>query len=301
MAQEPNKQQSVGVIGGGVLGKAVARGFMEMCEVRVYDLDKSKCTHTADEASSADIVFICLPTPAKPDGRCETLHVEAFLESAEEHGNWNADSCYVIRSTVPVGFTHSEAEKRDFKLPLFHSPEFLTARCAITDFQTPARNIIGYPRGAFSLNNEHVEGCVKAIHRLRDLYEQRFPGVPVMSMPSDASELVKLASNSFFAAKVTLFNLFHDLAEARKLEWQQVLQGILSDGRIAHAHTTVPGPDGKLGFGGACLAKDTADLFRCCEAAGVDAAILRAVIERNEQSRGPHDESLTRVDLSYFK
>ncbi len=284
---------TLGIIGGGVLGKAIARGFMEHCDVRVHDAIKERSTHPIEEAATADIVMIALPTPAKPDGKCDTSAIDKFLNQARTEEWWTKESCYVIRSTVPIGYTGCMATQYFYGSPLFHSPEFLTARCAMTDFQTPARNIIGSPEG--SLDHGYAK-WVDAYSKLKSLYETRFPGVPVHLMSSDASELVKLACNSFFAAKVTLFNLFYDLTQQHKLDWESVRGGILSDGRIAHAHTQVPS-FGQLGFGGACLPKDVADLFHCCRDAGVNAELLRAVIERNEETRRPNDEALLRIEL----
>ncbi len=291
--------KSLGVIGGGVLGRAVARGFMEHAEVRVYDQMLECSTHPLAEAATSDIVFICLPTPARSDGTCDTSAICKFLNQARAEQWWNQDSCYVIRSTVPVGFTRQIAEQYFYQTPLFHSPEFLTARCSIVDFQTPARNIIGFP------GSEHIslpcdeamrQKWIDAYARIEALYYERFPGVELLDMESTASELVKLACNSFFASKVTLFNVFNEIAKAAEIDWGDVLEGILSDGRIAHAHTAVPGPDGRQGFGGACLAKDTADLYHCATGLGVDAELLRAVIERNQRGR-KDDPGLAKISF----
>jgi UDPglucose 6-dehydrogenase len=273
--------KTIGVIGGGVTGKAVARGFMEHAEVRVHDPQPERGTHTAEAAASADVVFVCLPTPAREDGSCDTTCIDLFLQLAYSEAWWRRDSVYVLKSTVPVGFTQVMSAKYLHGRPLLHSPEFLTARCALTDFQLPARNIIGYPL----TNREGVAVFNPAINALHALYERRFPGVPIMKMNAKASELVKLACNSFFAAKVSMFNLFADLAAAHDLKWGDVLAGIMSDGRIAHAHTQVPGPDGRAGYGGACLPKDLENLEHCCREVGVPYLILEAVREYNDSLR----------------
>lgn len=281
--------KSLGVIGGGVLGRAVSRGFMEHLEVRVHDQVKQRATHAIEECAIADIVMICLPTPANSDGKCDTGAIDRFLHQAYSEEWWRKDSCYVVRSTVPIGYTQGQASMYLYGRPLLHSPEFLTARCALADFQVPARNIIGVPLHYTGIEDRPLE-------RLRDLYEKRFPGVLIHEMSSNESELVKLACNSFFAAKVTLFNLFAEIAAAHCLSWDSVRAGIMSDGRIAHAHTAVPGPDGKAGWGGACLGKDLADLFHSATAAGVDAGLLRDVLERNARTRAG-DDSLAKISL----
>lgn len=289
---------SLGIIGGGVLGKACARGFIEHCDVNVFDVVEERSTvRGLGEAATCDVVMICLPTPPLPDGRCDTSHIEDFLRTAAHERWWTKDSCYVIRSTVPVGFTEGIFCQFLRSRPLFHSPEFLTARCAMTDFQIPARNIIGRP--GISISDESCVPVAEANKRLCDLYSARFPGVPLLTMPSNASELVKLACNSFFAAKVSLFNLFNEIARAAEVDWHDVLDGIMSDGRIAHAHTGVGtgAPDKQRGFGGTCLPKDTASLFHCAQQAGIDAELLRAVLDRNEAIRRPFDPLLVKIEL----
>jgi len=288
--------KTLGVIGGGVLGRAVARGFLEHLEVKVFDTIKERATHSLEEAATCDIVMICLPTPAKLDGRCDTKAIDDFLDVAFTHEWWRPDSCYVIRSTTPVGYTQDQAHSTDFERPLLHSPESLTARCALTDFQIPARNIIGMPGKGHWMPASPV--IYEAFKRLKSVYENRFPGVPVLDMDARESELVKLACNSFFAAKVTLFNLFAEMAKAKDLDWETVRAGILSDGRIAHAHTAVPGPSGERGYAGSCLDKDLADLYRCCEDAAVDAEILRQVLERNKLTRS--EAGLKTAEISLF-
>jgi hypothetical protein len=280
--------KTLGVIGGGVLGRAVARGFMEHAEVMVYDTDTTRRTHYLEDAAKAEIVFICLPTPARPDGTCDTSAIDAFLAEAKSAGWWHADSCYVIRSTVPVGHTRRLADHYGFKLPLLHSPEFLTARCSLTDFQIPARNIIGYPPGGPS-DMLRLPDWVAPDTKLRRLYETRFPGAPVIVMTSDESELVKLACNAFFATKVTFFNVIYLTAKLHGCDWGQVREGILSDGRIAHAHTAVPGPSREFGYGGACLQKDVASLRHSLPMGLMP--FLLAVEQTNDAIRGCSDST----------
>lgn len=255
--------KTLGIIGGGVVGHASARTFLEHCEVRVHDILPAKSTHSLDDTLACDLVMVCLPTPQCSDAReADISCITQFFERAARH---KPDGCYVIRSTVPIGTTRMLGMKYDISIA--HSPEFLTARCAVTDAQLPARNIIG--------------GNSQAAMRLFDLYRQRFPHVQVLRMTSDESEAVKLFQNSFFAVKVAFFNEINRLSAKRCLDWSRVLTAMMADGRIAHSHTLVPGPDGKYGFGGACLPKDLSNLIDCCEKAGIDATVCRAASERN--------------------
>jgi UDPglucose 6-dehydrogenase len=211
-------------------------------------------------------VFICLP---------ETAIELPFLANLPY--GWDRNLNYVLKSTVPIGTTRCLQEQ--YQLPnLVHSPEFLTARCSFTDAQCPSRNIIGIP-------DRLGEVAPKTYAVLDDLYTKRFPGVQTLVMASDESEAVKLMLNSFFAIKVAAFNEFNQLCEKLGLDWETVRAGILSDGRIAHAHTRVPGPDGRYGFGGTCLPKDLRQLRDTAGSAGVGAYLCKAAELRNKFDR----------------
>ena len=266
----PRLCDRIGVIGNGFVGRAIARGFMEHCgEVRIHDVMPERSTHTLVETLACDWIFVCVPTPSGPDGRCDTSIIEKVIGDAWCQRIEAGGGRLVIKSTVPVGFTRRMHEqygtenKRGLPLTLLHSPEFLTQRCALVDFQTPARNIVGVPCGYLYVGPNCEPYC--AAVDLAILYESRFPGVPCIRMSSDESELVKLAQNGFFATKVAYFNAIYQLAQATGCDFEQVRAGMLADGRIAHAHTEVPGPSGELGFGGACLSKDLQSLSRCID------------------------------------
>ena len=252
---------TIGIIGCGFVGHATARCWMEHGEVKIYDVQPERATHSLAEASACDYVFVCLPTPQD----CDPSIIEDYFGSAP----LRKETTYIIKSTVPVGTTERLA--RQYNVPICHCPEFLTARCAVTDAQCPARVLVG------------LAGNYRwSIEKVVDLHRQRFPGVQVFLMQSGETELIKLAGNSFFALKVWYFNELYGACERHGFNWESVRHGLLSDGRIAHAHTLVPGPDGKRSFGGNCLPKDTLALSR--ELDGGD--VLRSVLRRNTEMRG---------------
>lgn len=264
-------QPTIGIVGNGFVGKATARCFMEHAAVKVYDRVPELSTHDFNEVVRCDYVFICLPTPSLPDGRCDTSALDEFFRC-----DLQDEPLFVIKSTVPIGYTKSIAERCN-KPPLgmvrvVHSPEFLTARCAIVDAQLPARMIVGIPPGVSDLVANGLVG----------LYRQRFPGTQVLVMSSTESELVKLTCNSFFAVKVWFFNEARIISDKLGLDWQHVIEGVLTDGRIAHAHTKVPGRDGR-GFSGACLPKDLASF--ATEADGRARDVFFEILGRNQEMR----------------
>lgn len=254
----------IGVIGAGIVGRATARAFLEWADVRVYDVTPERRTHSLVEALDSSLIFVCLPTPQKEGSlECDTSIIDKFFAG---HAGYNLN--FVLRSTVPVGTTRRLVKEYD--LPnLVHSPEFLTARCAVTDAQTPARNIVG-------------GGECHCKAALASLYALRFPGVPVHLMTSDESELVKLVTNAFFAVKVAYFNEAYTLADKLGCDWQRIMAGVLSDGRIAHSHTRVPGHSG-FGFSGTCLPKDLANMVHLLESHGLLSAVTMGALARNQE------------------
>jgi UDPglucose 6-dehydrogenase len=269
----------VGVVGGGVVGAATARALVEhVKEVRVYDLVPERGTHRLHETvMDSDVVFVCLPTPQKAGSlECDTSIVEEFFSHM---GGLLHTRNFVLRSTVPPGFTKRMRDKFGLE-NLVHSPEFLTARCADLNAHMPGRNIVGYPD--FVPVVENASGR----HPVEDLYNARWPHVPLVRLMSWQTELVKLATNGFFAVKVVYWNEVYQFC--RKLRggdpgaaWTEVIETILLDGRIHESHTKVPGPDGKFGFGGACLPKDLANLISSAMEAGAGAHVCMAAYDRN--------------------
>lgn len=260
-----NVVESIGVVGGGVVGRATARTYVEFTEVRVWDRIPERATHALQDVARCDLVFVCLPTPSGKDGLLDVSALRGFFESLVNLPGVSEN--IVIKSTVPVGTTAILA--RDYRLSICHSPEFLTERCALTDALIPSRNVLGVP-------NSQLDLPLAAL-----VYQERFPGVPLHVVSSDASEALKLFQNAYFAAKVSLFNEFYSYCLSERIDWQTVRGALLADGRIAHSHTQVPGPDGQRGWGGNCLPKDLKCLIRQMEEAGESPVVLSAVVERN--------------------
>jgi UDPglucose 6-dehydrogenase len=257
----------IGVVGGGLVGHSTARAFMEHAEVRVYDTVPERATHPLADVLECDIVFVALPSPQKADSlACDLSIIEDFFASVKGH-----QTNFVLRSTVPIGTTGRLREQYGLS-NLAHSPEFVTARAAVVDAQTPARNIVGGVPGPGGCACEEL---------LEGLYRRRFPGVPVLRMTSDESEAVKLILNTFFSVKLSFFNEARTLTDRLGLNWDSVVAGVLSDGRVAHAHTTVPGKHG-WGYSGACLPKDAANFIQCCKEAGTPSYVALGAHQRNE-------------------
>lgn len=252
----------IGVIGGGVVGQATAAAFRGHCdEVRVWDIITERCTDLLEDVLRCDVVFVCCPEGA----------VDSFFSAVKATDF--ALRNYVLRSTVPVGTTRRLAER--YGLPnLVHSPEFLTERTATEDAANPRLTIIGGP------SNSRCAGL------LSQLYGDRWPNVITMWVDSDVSELVKLATNAFFATKVSFWNEVESYCRAAGIDYETVRAACVAEGRVGDLHTHVPGPDGKRGFGGKCLPKDLDQLISCGANVDLMLPLMREVRERNDYHRG---------------
>jgi UDPglucose 6-dehydrogenase len=256
--------KTIGVIGCGFVGKAVVFGFKDIYHIRIYDVDKNRATHSLKETCNSDVVFICVPTPMRTNGEGTDLSIllDLFGKIKQECNN---ETIYVLKSTVPIGTTKRLV--RDYGLKIIHNPEFLTAKNANLDFLTPSRIVIGGDRNWSE--------------QIKKVYEDRFVGSNILLMSSDESEAVKYIANCFLATKVLFFNEVNLGLKQYNLDWNMVIKGVLTDGRISYSHTQVPGPDGQYGFSGTCFPKDLCSLIEQIELTGFEPLLLKACWKQN--------------------
>ena len=92
-------------------------------------------------------------------------------------------------------------------------------------------------------------------------------------------------NNNFFATKVSLMNEFYRFAKKLNVNWEEALNGFVADQRIGDSHLDVPGPDGKLGFGGACFPKDINAFINYAKNKNINMNILEAAWKTNLEVR----------------
>lgn len=264
--------KTVGIIGNGFVGGAIAEGFKHYTNVKVYDSLPEKSANSFAECMQQEVVFICVPTPMSDTGRCNLTYINDVMCQASKLKS--KPGILVIKSTVEIGTT-CKLQDTYPELSIVHSPEFLTARTAKIDFITPARNIVGVP----------VLSSTGAGETVLELYQERFPGSNNMLMSSNESELVKYTANCFFATKVSFFNEIKLLADAMNVDFETVMKGVLTDGRIGVSHYQVPGHDGKPGFGGTCFPKDINALMYTMKKHSVQPYVLQGAWDRNVSVR----------------
>lgn len=264
----------IGVVGHGFVGQAVSNGFMKYAdEVRVHDIDPERNQDSLEEVLNCDFVFVCLPTPYDKERRsmrCDLSAVDGFFSSVA-----GSDTLFILKSTVPVGTTIRLSKQYNLK-NIVHSPEFLTAANHLQDFLVPHRNVIG------CIGDPLESGPGQ---KVKELYEDRFPGCSVYMMDSNESEMVKYVANCFLAVKVAFFNEMHLACKFFGADYETVLNAVVQDPRIGESHTAVPGPDGKFGFGGTCFPKDINSLMRQMEDACISPYVLTGAWKRNVEIR----------------
>ena len=232
----------IGIIGIGFVGNAIKSFFENKKKTICYD--KFKNFNKIEDILTTDLVFLCLPTLFDCDKN--EYDKTAILETLEYLNIMEYKGLIIIKSTLEPETTTFVSQKYP-NLKLFHNPEFLTARTAVEDFANQKHIIIG--------SGENV--TYNDIENVYDFFKLYYPNANISQITSTESECIKIFCNSFGASKVMLFNEYYLLCNKIGVDFDKVKNIMLNNGWINNMHTQVPGPDGELGFGGACFPKDT--------------------------------------------
>ena len=269
----------IGIIGNGFVGSSVAYGFSAQtgcdADVKLYDKDKSKSLHSlSDVVNKSDFIFVSVPTPSNKDGSINLDIVYDIFNEIYKLNN-RTDNVFLLRSTVTPGTTR-KLQIAFNNLNIVFNPEFLTERSAKFDFINQARFIIG--------------GSVKDTDKVEELFKWRFgKSIPVIKTNYETAEMVKYMNNCFNATKISFMNEMKQISDSCGVIWDDAVEAFLRDGRVGHSHIRVPGPDGKLGFGGSCFPKDIQAMINFAENVGVEPDVLRGAWEKNLDVRPEED------------
>ena len=235
----------IGIIGQGFVGTAVKEGLKDYYTIDTFDLDESKrdVDYIEDIIDRNDIIFVCVPTPMKKDGSCDTSIVEGVVKELNELALTRqcSNRIIAIKSTIPPGTTNRLNKECEYVSVIFN-PEFLTEANFIEDFRNQSRIIIGGERPATT--------------KLRQVYSLLFPDATIVKTGSKTAEMVKYMTNTFLATKVSFANEMYEICERLGIDYDKVVEYAIYDERLGKSHWAVPGPDGKMGFGGSCFPKD---------------------------------------------
>tara|TARA_R100001079_G_C4450188_1_gene153298 strand:+ start:1733 stop:2593 length:861 start_codon:yes stop_codon:yes gene_type:complete len=268
----------IGIVGNGFVGSSVAFGFSPTTgcdsEIKIYDKDSSKSTHSLESTLTSDFIFVSVPTPSNPDG---SINLDVVYNAFEEMNNLNhrTDNVILLRSTVTPGTTR-KLQRKFRNLNIVFNPEFLTERSAKLDFINQARFILG--------------GLKKNVNKVEKLFKWRFgETMPIIKTNYETAELIKYMNNCFFATKVSFLNEMYQIADACGVDWDMAVEGFVRDGRVGHSHMNVPGPDGRFGFGGSCFPKDIQAMIHFAQTLDIHPDVLIGAWEKNLDVRPEED------------
>ena len=267
---------NIGIVGQGFVGSAIREGLRSFYTLHTFDIAKAEdfATDTIDElVKNSDIIFVCLPTPMRPSGECDTRILEkAVLEIDDLSNRINSGKkIIIIKSTVPPGTTHNLDTETSQNCDVIFSPEFLTEANAFDDFKNQNRIILGGSRPATST--------------VKSMFSKAFPRASIIKTGSRTAEMVKYFINCFLATKVSFANEVKQVCDSMDIDYDKVVEYALYDDRIGRSHLSSPGPDGSCGFGGHCFPKDINALMFLARENDVDPAVLKAVWKKNLEVR----------------
>ena len=253
------------------------RGEMPIYEPGLEELVKrnvragrlSFTTSIKEEVNNSEIIFIAVNTPPKPDGEADLCYVEAV--SREVAQIMKGYRIIVEKSTVPVetgkwiSRTVKLNNKKNISFDIVSNPEFLREGSAVYDFMHPDRIVLGV-------------GSKKAERIMRELYQPL--DAPIIVTDIESAEIIKHASNSFLAMKISYINSIANICEKVGADIKKVAEGIGYDGRIGRDFL-----DAGVGFGGACLPKDLQAFVGITQKLGYDFELLKVVEKINHGQR----------------
>lgn len=260
--------------------KKLKQGIIPIYEPGLNDLVKKNMnekrllfeTDLKRSFEEVDAIFIAVGTPSRRgDGHADLTYV---YEVAEEIANLLDNYAVIVnKSTVPVGTAKKVFEIIKKKNPnqefdVASNPEFLREGSAINDFMRPDRVVIG-------CDSERAKKILKELYRPLYLLE-----TPILFTKRETAELIKYASNSFLATKITFINEISDLCEKVGADVNDVSIGLGLDGRIGKKFLH-PGP----GYGGSCFPKDTLALVKTARNYKSPLRIVEHVVESNEKRK----------------
>tara|TARA_Y100001936_G_C16049651_1_gene656982 strand:+ start:291 stop:1136 length:846 start_codon:yes stop_codon:yes gene_type:complete len=264
----------IGIIGMGYVGSALKAGFSSQYSIETYDLNSalSSCQSVDELVSKSKIIFLCLPTPMKKSGACDLSIIEGVLNHLNQIINKDSDKIIVIKSTIVPGSTDRFNNEFD-NLNIIFNPEFLTEANFIEDFKNQKRIILG--------------GSKNFTVQLKEIYTKIFPKAKIIETQSKQAEMVKYFANTFLATKVSFANEMKIICDKFGIDYNEIVEYAIYDDRLGNSHWSVPGPDGKLGFGGSCFPKDINALISVCS--DLDLDVLKAVWGANLKVRPERD------------
>ena len=278
---------TIGILGAGYVGLATAAGFAArgstvVCadpneeKIRILqagELPFFECgmldvfreaavpvifTTDLDAACRCDVVFCCVGTPSAADGSADLSYVRSAAETCARVA---PHAVFILKSTVPPGTSRAITAHIGGQLRVAANPEFLREGNAVEDALHPSRIVLG-------ADDSLMHSVLASVYQGVD--------APIVATDTVTAELIKYASNSFLATKISFINDIATLCDAIGADVKTVAHGMGLDDRIGPKFLQ-PGP----GFGGSCFPKDVRALQHLGATVHVPLQILDAAMRVN--------------------
>ncbi|MFH1369618.1 MAG: UDP-glucose/GDP-mannose dehydrogenase family protein [Elusimicrobiota bacterium] len=244
-------------------------GLAELVKKNVSKKRLSFTTDLKEGISKSEVIFIAVGTPPREDGSADLSYVETVAR--EIAANMKNYKLVVDKSTVPVetgdwvALTIKRNLKRNIPFDVASNPEFLREGSAIQDTFNPDRIVIG-------VKSKKAENILKEIYAPIK--------APVLVTDIKSAEIIKHASNSFLAMKISYINAVANICEKTGANILKVAEGMGMDKRIGRAFLNAG-----IGFGGFCFPKDLEAFLWISKKIGYDFNLLKEVKEINENQK----------------
>src|SRR3989338_1635192 len=244
-------------------------GLQELVTINVKEGRLSFTDKIGEAVDFAEVIFIAVGTPSRPNGEADLSYVDNVAREIAEH--MKSYKLVVEKSTVPVETgekvmqTIKRYNKQNIPFDVASNPEFLREGSAIEDFLKPDRVVVGVQSD-------------KAASILKKLYEPLNTNIIVTDIKR--AEIIKHASNSFLATKISFINAVANICEFAGADIQKVSEGMGLDRRIGKQFLYAG-----IGYGGSCFPKDVSAFITIAEDLGYNFDILKEVEKINKDAR----------------
>ena len=258
----------VAIIGCGFVGNALKAGLKD--NVKIFEIDPKFETEISDlKDYNPNIVFICVPTPMIDNADQDLNILKSVIEELRTN---NIECLTILKSTVLPNYLEDISNKIS---KFVYNPEFLREKHANEDFINSKLIVFGgnklYTKEASNFY-KNFSLCKNTDYIHTDLI---------------TASLIKYSINSFLATKVSFFNELNSLFQKTntKETWEDFISYLQRDNRVGSSHMSVPGHDGKNGFGGACLPKDSFAFYKFAQNKDINLSLIKRAIDVNNSIR----------------
>ena len=266
----------MGFVGGSMHESFFLKGMEKDVNLFGYDKFKDGGIGCLDNMFECDIIFTALPT--KYNNELGQYDKQSTIDTCQILSDNGFSGVIVIKSTVEPETTNRLSEQFP-NLQFIHNPEFLTARTAFEDFHNQTHIVLG--KGPTCSDNNY--------YNVKHFYSTYYPDAGISECTCLESESMKSFVNCFYSVKVQFFTELYLLCQKNGCDYETVKNMMLRNDWINPMHTTIPGPDGQVSYGGLCFPKDTNALNKYMIREGTPNKVLAATIEERNEMRDDHD------------